>query len=198
MSYRRLWRTPEYGTTSMLQSVFLESWQSVLRSCSWASTNQYLTQAVRPSSNHTKFTYIELFVCLVDCGDYVVVSNARNIKVTGRKAEQIVYRHHTMYPGGLKEIKYKDMMERKPDEVCRGSSTSIEHSPTMARRLSGKLSPECFPRTSYESEGWNDCGYSKTMILVSSGKTSSSAGKMAPFLVNDHSPFLAQYYLTHA
>jgi large subunit ribosomal protein L13 len=53
----------------------------------------------------------------VDCGDYVVVSNARNIKVTGRKAEQLVYRHHTMYPGGLKEIKYKEMMQRKPDEV---------------------------------------------------------------------------------
>lgn len=53
----------------------------------------------------------------VDCGDYVVVSNARKIKVTGNKAEQLVYRHHTMFPGGLKEIKYKDMMAKKPDEV---------------------------------------------------------------------------------
>ena len=53
---------------------------------------------------------------VVDCGDYVVVSNARKVMVTGRKAEQIVYRHHTMYPGGLKEIKYRDMMQRKPDE----------------------------------------------------------------------------------
>ncbi|KAH8096602.1 60S ribosomal protein L23 [Cristinia sonorae] len=55
----------------------------------------------------------------VDCGDYVVVSNARRVKVTGRKAEQIVYRHHTMYPGGLKEIQYKDMMAKKPDEIIR-------------------------------------------------------------------------------
>ncbi|GJE87498.1 60S ribosomal protein L23 [Phanerochaete sordida] len=55
----------------------------------------------------------------VDCGDYVVVSNARNIKVTGKKAEQIVYRHHTMFPGGLKEIKYRDMMAKKPDEIIR-------------------------------------------------------------------------------
>ena len=53
----------------------------------------------------------------MDCGDYVVVSNARNIKVTGKKAEQLVYRHHTMFPGGLKEIKYRDMMAKKPDEV---------------------------------------------------------------------------------
>ena len=57
-----------------------------------------------------------------DCGDYVVVTNARNIKVTGKKAQQLVYRHHTMFPGGLKEIQYKDMMRRKPDEVCCRSS----------------------------------------------------------------------------
>ncbi|KAI9057659.1 60S ribosomal protein L23 [Trametes sanguinea] len=55
----------------------------------------------------------------VDCGDYVVVTNARNIKVTGKKAQQLVYRHHTMYPGGLKEIQYKEMMRRKPDEIIR-------------------------------------------------------------------------------
>ncbi|CAE6477074.1 unnamed protein product [Rhizoctonia solani] len=54
-----------------------------------------------------------------DCGDYVCVTNARKVIVTGRKADQVVYRHHTMYPGGLKEIKYKTMMERKPDEIIR-------------------------------------------------------------------------------
>lgn len=52
-----------------------------------------------------------------DCGDYVVVTNARKIVVTGRKADQILYRSHSMYPGGLKEVPYKTMMEKKPDEV---------------------------------------------------------------------------------
>jgi large subunit ribosomal protein L13 len=47
----------------------------------------------------------------------VVVTNARQVKVTGRKADQIVYRKHTLYPGGLKETKYKDMMNEKPDQV---------------------------------------------------------------------------------
>lgn len=37
--------------------------------------------------------------------------------VTGRKAEQIVYYRHTMYPGGLKETSYRDMMAKRPDEV---------------------------------------------------------------------------------
>ena len=47
----------------------------------------------------------------------MVVTNARQVKVTGRKADQIVYRKHTLYPGGLKETKYKDMMNEKPDQV---------------------------------------------------------------------------------
>lgn len=47
----------------------------------------------------------------------MVVTNAKQIKVSGRKDEQILYRKHSMFPGGLKEIKYKDMMRRKPDEV---------------------------------------------------------------------------------
>ncbi|EPQ58867.1 60S ribosomal protein L23 [Gloeophyllum trabeum ATCC 11539] len=55
----------------------------------------------------------------VDCGDYVIVSNASKVRVTGRKEEQKVYRKHTMFPGGLKEVKYKDMMVKKPDEIIR-------------------------------------------------------------------------------
>lgn len=55
---------------------------------------------------------------LDDCGDYVVVTNARQVVVTGRKADQKLYRHHSGFPGGLKEIPYKTLMENKPEEVC--------------------------------------------------------------------------------
>jgi len=55
----------------------------------------------------------------VDCGDYVVVTNASKVAVSGKKAEQKLYRHHTMYPGGLKERKYKDIMNKDPDEIIR-------------------------------------------------------------------------------
>lgn len=54
---------------------------------------------------------------LVDCGDYVIVTNAKHIQVTGRKEEQLIYRKHSMYPGGLKETPYKDMMVKHCDEV---------------------------------------------------------------------------------
>jgi large subunit ribosomal protein L13 len=65
--------------------------------------------------SHKSFTH---WPCLADCGDYVVVTNASKVKVTGRKEQQLVYRHHTMFPGGLKEISYRDMKAKKPDEVC--------------------------------------------------------------------------------
>jgi len=39
----------------------------------------------------------------VDCGDYVVVVNAAEVKFTGRKLEKKIYYHHTGYPGGVKE-----------------------------------------------------------------------------------------------
>ena len=43
----------------------------------------------------------------VDCGDYVIVVNASKIKLTGKKLDQKLYRYHTGYPGGLKEITYR-------------------------------------------------------------------------------------------
>ncbi|CAJ0837555.1 11527_t:CDS:2 [Entrophospora sp. SA101] len=54
-----------------------------------------------------------------DCGDYVVVINAKHVTVTGKKSDQKIYRHHTGYPGGLKEIPYKDLLRKTPEEIIR-------------------------------------------------------------------------------
>lgn len=82
----------------------------------------------------------------------MVVSNARNVKVTGRKSEQLVYRHHTMFPGGLKEIKYKEMMSKKPDEVSLFPS-ALNSDQHVHRRSFVKLCPACCQKTSSENEG---------------------------------------------
>ena len=52
-----------------------------------------------------------------DSGDGVIVINAEKIVVTGVKAAQKVYRHHTGFPGGLKEIPYRRMLDRKPTYI---------------------------------------------------------------------------------
>lgn len=53
----------------------------------------------------------------VDGGDFVVVVNASKVVLTGKKLDQKYYRYHTGYVGGLKEISYREMMEKKPEEV---------------------------------------------------------------------------------
>ena len=55
-----------------------------------------------------------IFTPNVDTGDFVIVINADKVRLTGKKLEQKYYRYHTGYIGGLKEIQYKDMMEKKP------------------------------------------------------------------------------------
>lgn len=53
----------------------------------------------------------------MDCGDFVVVVNAEQIRVTGRKMDQKIYYRHSLYPGGLKEIPLNRMLERHPTRV---------------------------------------------------------------------------------
>lgn len=55
----------------------------------------------------------------VDGGDYVVVVNADKIEVTGKKRDNKVYRHHTGYIGNLKEINFKKLQEKNPEEIIR-------------------------------------------------------------------------------
>lgn len=56
------------------------------------------------------------FVRNLDCGDYVVVLNAKEIKVTGNKEEKKYYRH-SGYPGGFKSETLKELRARKPEEI---------------------------------------------------------------------------------
>jgi len=55
----------------------------------------------------------------VDCGDFVIIINAEKAVLTGNKLEQKYYRTHSGYPGGLKETKYKTLMQTKPELAMR-------------------------------------------------------------------------------
>lgn len=61
----------------------------------------------------------------VDMGDYVVVINAGNLKLTGRKVAQKKYYHHSGYLGGIKETTLKDLIQSKPEEVFKKAVFSM-------------------------------------------------------------------------
>lgn len=50
-----------------------------------------------------------------DAGDFVIIINADKVAVTGNKLQDKIYRRHSLYPGGLKETKLKDMLARRPE-----------------------------------------------------------------------------------
>ena len=53
----------------------------------------------------------------MDMGDNVVVINAREVKLTGKKPKQKVYRRHSGYPGGFKEVSFAKMIAEQPEKV---------------------------------------------------------------------------------
>jgi large subunit ribosomal protein L13 len=53
----------------------------------------------------------------IDTGDHVVVINCEKVVLTGKKLDQKMRRHHTGYPGGLKEITYREFMSKTPDQA---------------------------------------------------------------------------------
>jgi large subunit ribosomal protein L13 len=59
------------------------------------------------------------FVPYLDMGDFVVVTNAKGVKVSGKKAQDKKYYSHSMYPGGLKTKTYGELMETKPEEIIK-------------------------------------------------------------------------------
>ena len=61
----------------------------------------------------------EEFTPFLDFGDHVIVINAAKVRLTGKKLDQKVYQHHTGYPGGLKEIGARKLLEKKPEELVR-------------------------------------------------------------------------------
>lgn len=53
----------------------------------------------------------------VDTGDYIVVVNAEKVEVTGSKAQNKLYHHHTGYIGSLKTINFSDLQEKAPEQI---------------------------------------------------------------------------------
>jgi len=79
------------------------------------------------------------FTPYLDCGDHVVVINAERIKLTGNKMEQKVYRHHSGYPGGLKEIPVRRVLQSRPEEVVREAVLGMLPKNKLRARRARKL-----------------------------------------------------------
>ena len=75
----------------------------------------------------------------MDMGDHVIVINARKAIFKGSKAEQKVYRHHTLYPGGLREISVQDQFARHPERVIESAVKGMLPKNKLGRAMAKKL-----------------------------------------------------------
>jgi large subunit ribosomal protein L13 len=75
----------------------------------------------------------------IDTGDGVIVINAAKIKVTGKKLEEKIYRRHSGYPGGLREIKLATLLQKSPTTVIRLAVKRMLPSGPLARDMLKKL-----------------------------------------------------------
>lgn len=87
-----------------------------------------------------------IFTPNVDTGDYVIIINAEKIVLTGKKLDKKMYRHHSLYPGGLKEIPYRKFLADKPEfavsEAIRGMLPKGPLGRQMLKKLKVYRGPE--------------------------------------------------------
>lgn len=80
-----------------------------------------------------------IFVPNVDCGDHVVIVNADQAVLTGKKLEKKYYRYHTGYISGLKEIQYKTLMEKNPEKAMTLAVKGMLPDTTLGRQALTRL-----------------------------------------------------------
>ncbi|MBR6483698.1 MAG: 50S ribosomal protein L13 [Clostridiales bacterium] len=74
-----------------------------------------------------------------DTGDYVIVINASQMVLTGKKLDQKMYRHHSGYAGGLKEIDYRTLMSKNPEKALELAVKGMLPKNSLGRQMFKKL-----------------------------------------------------------
>jgi large subunit ribosomal protein L13 len=75
----------------------------------------------------------------VDTGDYIVVVNAEKVAVTGKKATDKLYQHHTGYIGSLKSISFEKLIDKAPERVIQGAVKGMLPRGPLGRAMFKKL-----------------------------------------------------------
>ncbi len=87
-----------------------------------------------------------------DTGDYVIVTNADKVKVTGRKLSQKIYYHHSGYVGGLKETTLNEMLKKKPEKVIELAVKGMLPKGPLGRKMYRKLFVYAGPEHKHEAQ----------------------------------------------
>ncbi len=88
----------------------------------------------------------------MDMGDFVVVVNADKVVLTGKKEQQKLYRRHTGYPSGLREVPYERMMAKHPERVLEKAVRGMLPKNSLGRAMFRKLKVYAGPNHKHEAQ----------------------------------------------
>ena len=89
----------------------------------------------------------------MDTGDFVIVINAEKVRLTGNKELQKTYQRYSGYPGGLKEISYKRMLQEKPEEIITHAVRGMLPKNALGRKIIRKLKVYAGPEHPHVAQG---------------------------------------------
>ena len=93
-----------------------------------------------------------IFTPNADAGDFVIVVNARGIRLTGKKLEKKIYYRHTDYPGGIRERSAAKMLAEKPEDVIRLAVKGMMPKNRLSRKLVTKLKVYAGPEHPHDAQ----------------------------------------------
>ena len=93
-----------------------------------------------------------IFTPNADAGDFVIVVNARGVRLTGKKLEKKIYYRHTDYPGGIRERSAAKMLAEKPEDVIRLAVKGMLPKNRLSRKLVTKLKVYAGPEHPHDAQ----------------------------------------------
>ena len=110
------------------------------------AANQILGRVATSAGRLLQGKHKPSYTPFIDMGDHVVIVNAAQVKLTGRKEKQKLYRTHSGYPGGLHEERAKIVRKRQPtrlmEQAVRGMLPKTKLGNTMYRKLKVYAGPD--------------------------------------------------------
>ncbi len=88
----------------------------------------------------------------VDTGDYIVVVNAAKVRVSGKKASDKMYHHHTGYMGNMRSFTFEKMIERAPEEVIALAVKGMLPKNPLGRAMLSKLKIFAGPAHNHQAQ----------------------------------------------
>lgn len=93
-----------------------------------------------------------VFTTYEDTGDHVIVVNAEKVRLTGKKLTDKIYRHHTLYPGGLKEVAAGKLLQAHPERLVETAVKGMLPKGSLGRAMARKLKIYVGPKHPHDAQ----------------------------------------------